>query len=178
MTGAHSTGEQIRATMALLFSNSLGPDQTIRMWHLIWIQAVCHILVQTPVRSICIFYVFRMAEIILIGINGVFKPLCTNAFFLLVWYDNLGIEHCACPGLSGSRCNLICMKTFFVLTFCMDPLKCCIMRHFIWVLTVCICGRLEVSCKQRVKSGSVPFLMISLDQDIEFRMFLFQIRLN
>ena len=43
-------------------------------------------------------------------------------------------------------------------------MKCRIMQHFIWVLTVCICGRLGVSCKQRAKSGSVPFWMISLDQ--------------
>ena len=57
-------------------------------------------------------------------------------------------------------------------------MKCRIMRHFIWVLTVCICGRLGVSCKQRDKGGSVPFRMISLDQNIEFQTVWIQIRLN
>ena len=47
-------------------------------------------------------------------------------------------------------------------------MKCRIMRHFIWVLTVCICGRLGVSCKQRAIHGSVLYCMISLDQNIEF----------
>ena len=46
-------------------------------------------------------------------------------------------------------------------------MRCRFIRHFFWVLTVCQCGRLGVSRKQRVKSGSVPFLMISLDQNIE-----------
>ena len=49
---------------------------------------------------------------------------------------------------------------------------------FIWVLTVCNCGRLGVSCKQRAKDGSVPFWMISLDQNIEFQTVWIQIRLN
>ena len=57
-------------------------------------------------------------------------------------------------------------------------MKCRIMRHFIWVLTVCICGRLGVSCKQKAKGGSVPFWMISLDQNIEFQTVWIQIRLN
>ena len=55
-------------------------------------------------------------------------------------------------------------------------MKCRIMRHFIWVLTVCICGHLGVSCKQRAKGGSVPFWMISLN--IDFQTVWIQIRLN
>ena len=66
-------------------SNSLGPDQTDRLPFLIWIQAVCHMLGLTQVRSICIIYVLWMVEIIPSGSNGVlFNPLCTNGFFLLV----------------------------------------------------------------------------------------------
>ena len=57
-------------------------------------------------------------------------------------------------------------------------MKCHIMRHFILVLTVCICGCLGVSCKQRAIGGSVPFRMISLDQNIEFKTVWIQIRLN
>ena len=57
-------------------------------------------------------------------------------------------------------------------------MKCRIMLHFIWVLTVCICDHLGVSCKQRAKGGSVPFLMISLDQNIELRTVWILIRLN
>ena len=37
-------------------------------------------------------------------------------------------------------------------------MKCRIMLHFFWVLTLCICDRLGVSCKQRAKGGSVLFL--------------------
>ena len=57
-------------------------------------------------------------------------------------------------------------------------MKCRILLHFIWVLNVCICDRLGVSCKQRAKSGHVPFWMISLDQNIEFRTVWILIRLN
>ena len=57
-------------------------------------------------------------------------------------------------------------------------MKCRIMLHFIWVLTVCICDRLGVSCKQVTKGGSVPLWMISLDQNIEFRTVWILIRLN
>ena len=35
-----------------------------------------------------------------------------------------------------------------------------------------------VSCKQRAKGGSVPFWMISLDQNIEFQTVWIQIRLK
>ena len=35
-----------------------------------------------------------------------------------------------------------------------------------------------VSCKLRAKGGSVPFWMISLDQNIEFQTVWIQIRLN
>ena len=57
-------------------------------------------------------------------------------------------------------------------------MKCRNMRNFILVLTICICGRLGVSRKQRVKGGGLPFLMFSLDHNIEFQTIWIQIRLN
>ena len=64
------------------------------------------------------------------------------------------------------------MKTFLVLTLTMDPYK---MPHLgLYCLNY---GRLGVSRKQRVKCGSVPFLMISLDQNIELQTFRIQIGL-
>ena len=148
--------------LSYFFSNSLGLDQTDKLLLLIWIQVVCHVLGLTRVWSICIFNDFRMVEIILSDSEGVlFDPLWTNGFFLLVWYK-LGIVHCACLGVSGCRFHFFGLKTFFVYHLVWTQMKCCIIPHFIWVLAICICGHFGVSCKQRVKGGSVPFLIISL----------------
>ena len=70
------------------------------------------------------------------------------------------------------------MKTFFSLTFSMDPYE---MPHYVAFhlgLNCLYMWPFGFSRKQMVKSGSVPFLMISLDQDIEFRTVWIQIRLN
>ena len=48
------------------------------------------------------------------------NPLYTNGFFLLVWYNKLGIIHCTYLGVSGYNFQKIivyyCLKLFFHLT--------------------------------------------------------------
>ena len=68
------------------------------------------------------------------------NPLYTNAFFLLVWYNKLGIVHCTYLGESGyifKKQIIFCLKLFFIFTNSVDPDE---MQHyaaFIWVFTVC-----------------------------------------
>ena len=52
------------------------------------------------------------------------NPLYKNGFFLLVWYNKLGIVHCTYLGVSGYNFKNIvffCFKIFFTLTNSVDP---------------------------------------------------------
>ena len=78
-------------------------------------------------------------------------------FFLLVWYNKLGIVHCTYLGMSD--CQVIILKkilysfvwrSFLPWQTVYTLMKWCIMQRFIWVFTVCKSTCYGVSLIQRV----------------------------
>ena len=99
---------------------------------------------------------FMLTEITKISCTVPFNPLYTNGFFLMVWYNELWIVH-----IYG--CQVITFKRRF---FYLILMKCSIMLHFIWVLTVCKCTHLGVSGIRRAKEDKTWLPCVNITKSL------------
>ena len=85
------------------------------------------------------------------------NTLYTNRFFLLAWYNKLGIVHCTNLEASGcsfkKNCIILSEDLFCLYNQCRPLMKCRKMQHFIWAFNICKSTRLGFPRIQRVNKN-------------------------
>ena len=101
----HSNALQYRQSKFIMETNTVNADQTALTGEcLSWVHIVCKIgYTEERVDNNCCYVIAGKV------LKNRFQPLYTNGFFLLVWYNKLGIVHCIYLGVSCYNFQKYCI---------------------------------------------------------------------